>query len=80
MSISSILAVLCSCSTIEPVSPRLPSLSVIRPERPELSGGYDEMLRSLLIYTFTMEEYASTLEGYIEAVNESYSTGQVETE
>lgn len=43
---------------------------MIRPERPTLEGDYEEMLRTLLVYTFQLEEYVDITEQYIKTVNE----------
>ena len=58
------------CKTTTSESYRvIPSISSIKPERPTLEGTYEEMLRTLLLYTFQLEVFVEVQETYMENVN-----------
>lgn len=54
-------------------------MSSIRPARPTLEGTSEEMLETLLVYTFQLEEYCDVYDEYIEGINAHYTERQVTT-
>lgn len=64
--------ILVGCQTVQPTPPQIPELTVIRPDRPQLTGTYEEMLKSLLVYTFSLEEYCNVVDDYLAEINSMY--------
>lgn len=56
------------CRTVAPTV-TIPDMSLVRPVRPQLTGTYEDMVRTLIGYGYELEYYCDGLEDYISDIN-----------
>lgn len=47
----------------------IPDMTLVRPTRPQLTGTYEDMVRTLIRYGYELEYYCDGLEDYISDIN-----------
>lgn len=57
------------CRTVSPTV-TIPDMSLVRPARPQLTGTYEDMVRTLIQYGYELEYYCDGLEKYISDISD----------
>lgn len=48
----------------------IPDMTLVKPTRPQLTGTYEDMVRTLIRYGYELEYYCDGLEDYISDISE----------
>lgn len=68
-----ILTVLCSCTSVEYITPNLPDFAPVRPQRPVLETVEGEVPYGAVVNTIRLMEYARGMETYSDSWETFYT-------